>query len=241
MTGRDPQERHRGATPLELLFDLTFVVAFSQISSQAAHALELGHLSTMFVGFGFAIFAVSWAWINYSWLASAYDNEDIFFRLATLVVMIGVLVVALGIPPVFSSLEQGEHLDNTVLVTGYVIMRVATVAIWLRAARHDPAAPAHLPGLCDEHLHRAGGLGRADLPQPLDSRGHGQRRHPDPLRTRRAAVRRAAIRPHPLASSPHRRTVRAAADHHARGSDPRHDPGDLGRHRGCRAGPSRQG
>ena len=104
----------------------------------AAHALELGHLSTTFVGFGFAIFAVSWAWINYSWLASAYDNEDIFFRLATLVVMIGVLVVALGIPPVFSSLEEGEHLDNTVLVTGYVIMRVATVAIWLRAARHDP-------------------------------------------------------------------------------------------------------
>ena len=43
MTGRDPEESHRAATPLELLFDLTFVVAFSQISSQAAHALELGH------------------------------------------------------------------------------------------------------------------------------------------------------------------------------------------------------
>ncbi len=138
MTGRDPEESHRSATPLELLFDLTFVVAFSQISSQVAHALELGHLSTALGGFAFATFAVSWAWINYSWLASAYDNEDIFFRIATLVVMVGVLVVALGVPPVFSSLEEGEHLDNSVMVAGYVIMRVATIAIWLRAAKHDP-------------------------------------------------------------------------------------------------------
>jgi low temperature requirement protein LtrA len=28
MSGRDPHERHRASTPLELLFDLTFVVAF---------------------------------------------------------------------------------------------------------------------------------------------------------------------------------------------------------------------
>src|SRR6478752_5866228 len=138
MTGRNPEESHRSATPLELLFDLTFVVAFSQISSQTAHALELGHLATAFTGFGLATFAVSWAWINYSWLASAYDNEDIFFRIATLVVMVGVLVVALGIPPVFTSIEDGEHLDNNALVAGYVIMRVATIAIWLRAAKHDP-------------------------------------------------------------------------------------------------------
>src|SRR6478735_5383489 len=116
MTGRDPEESHRSATPLELLFDLTFVVAFSQISSQTAHALELGHFSTALTGFAFATFAVSWAWINYSWLASAYDNEDIFFRIATLIVMVGVLVVALGIPPVFTSLEEGEHLDINVLV-----------------------------------------------------------------------------------------------------------------------------
>ena len=139
MTGRDPAETHRASTPLELLFDLTFVVAFSQISSQTAHALELGHLSSGVIAFAFTTFAVSWAWINYSWLASAYDNDDIFFRVATLVIMIGVLVVALGVPAVFGSLEEGQHLDNTVLVAGYVIMRISTVALWLRAAKHDPA------------------------------------------------------------------------------------------------------
>ncbi|WP_214465914.1 low temperature requirement protein A [Microbacterium flavescens] len=139
MTGRDPHEAHRAATPLELLFDLTFVVAFSQISSQAAHYLEVDHLAAALMGFAFGTFAVTWAWITYTWLASAYDTDDVFFRVATLVIMVGVLVVALGVPDVFSSIEHGEHLDNSVMVAGYVIMRIATVALWLRAARHDEA------------------------------------------------------------------------------------------------------
>ncbi len=142
MTGRDPHEAHRAATPLELLFDLTFVVAFSQVSSQAAHYLELGHVGTVVLGFTFTMFCAVWAWINYSWLASAYDNDDIFFRLATLIEMIGVLILALGVPAVFASIDEGVILDNRVLVAGYVVMRVAAIALWLRAARHDPARRA---------------------------------------------------------------------------------------------------
>ena len=95
--------------------------------------------ATALAGFAFATFAVSWAWINYSWLASAYDNDDLFFRIATLVVMLGVLIVALGVPDVFHSLAEDDHLDNAVVVAGYVVMRVATVALWLRVARDDPA------------------------------------------------------------------------------------------------------
>ncbi|MCW3493951.1 low temperature requirement protein A [Microbacterium sp. SSM24] len=139
MTGRDPRERHRAATPLELLFDLTFVVAFSQISSEAAHFLEVGEVSTVLLGFLFAGFAVTWAWINYSWLASAYDNDDVFFRIATLIEMVGVLILALGVPPLFESIHEGEYVDNGVMVAGYVVMRIAAIALWLRAAAHDPA------------------------------------------------------------------------------------------------------
>lgn len=138
MTGRDPHEAHRSATPLELLFDLVFVVAFSQIGTQMAHYLELGHTGTAVLGWWFATFAAAWAWINYSWLASAYDTDDVYFRLATMVVMIGVLIVALGVPSVFDSIDEGQILDNGVMVAGYVIMRVATVALWLRVAREDP-------------------------------------------------------------------------------------------------------
>ncbi len=137
MTGRDPNEAHRGATPLELLFDLVFVVAFSQIGSQAAHYLELGHVSTALLGIVFSTFAVTWAWINYSWLASAYDTDDAFFRIATLIIMVGVLIVALGVPDVFHSIDEGHIFDNTVMVAGYVVMRIATIALWVRAARHD--------------------------------------------------------------------------------------------------------
>lgn len=139
MVGRDPDEPNRASTPLELLFDLTFVVAFSQAGAQTAHLLELGHWGPAIGGFAFAVFAIWWAWINYSWLASAYDNDDIFFRVATMVEMLGVLVLALGLPAMFHSLDEGEHVDNGVVVAGYVVMRVATIALWLRAARHDPA------------------------------------------------------------------------------------------------------
>lgn len=139
MTGRDPSEPHRSATPLELFFDLVFVVAFSQAGAQTAHLLEVGHWAPAVGGFLFAVFAIWWAWINYSWLASAYDNDDIFFRVATMIEMLGVLVLALGLPALFHSLDEGHHVDNAVVVAGYVIMRVATVALWLRAAKHDPA------------------------------------------------------------------------------------------------------
>jgi low temperature requirement protein LtrA len=39
----------------------------------------------------------------------------------------------------FASIEHGAHLDTSVMVLGYVIMRLALVFQWLRAARQDPA------------------------------------------------------------------------------------------------------
>ena len=137
LVGRDPKEAHRSATPLELLFDLTFVVAFSQAGAQAAHLLELGHTIPAVVGFAIAVFAVTWAWINFSWLASAFDTDDAFFRIATFVQMIGVAVLAIGLPPFFHSLDEGHHVDNSVMIAGYVIMRVALIALWLRVAAHS--------------------------------------------------------------------------------------------------------
>jgi low temperature requirement protein LtrA len=139
MGGRDRHETHRVATPLELLFDLTFVVSFGLAASQLAHALADGHYAAGLLGFGLAGFAICWAWINFSWFASAYDTDDWIFRIATMVQMIGVLVLAIGLPRMFASIEHGDHVDTSVMVLGYVIMRVALVFQWLRAARQDPA------------------------------------------------------------------------------------------------------
>jgi low temperature requirement protein LtrA len=127
MSGRDPHEPHRVATPLELLFDLTFVIAFGVAAAQFAHALATGHTGAGLAGFCFATFAVSWAWINFSWFASAYDTDDWVYRLTTMLQMVGVLVLTLGIPQVFSSIADGRHVNNRALVAGYVVMRVAMV------------------------------------------------------------------------------------------------------------------
>jgi low temperature requirement protein LtrA len=53
--------------------------------------------------------------------------------------MVGVIVLSLGLPQTFASIENGHHLDNRVMVGGYVVMRIALVAQWLRAAKQDPA------------------------------------------------------------------------------------------------------
>jgi len=139
MSGRDPHEKHRVATPLELLFDLTFATCFSFAASQFAIEIAEGRYLAASLGFGFASFAICWAWINFSWFSSAYDTDDWLFRVATMVQMIGVLVLAVGLRPMFASIERGQRLDNSVMVLGYVIMRLALVSQWLRAAKEDPA------------------------------------------------------------------------------------------------------
>src|SRR4029450_13759043 len=129
MGGRDPSEGNRTATPLELLFDLTFVIAFGAASNELAHQLAEGHLGTALLGFSFATFGVAWAWINFSWFASACDTADWVFRLATMVQMLGVLIFALGLPDMFASLYEGDIVDNRVMVAGYVGRRRGGVGV----------------------------------------------------------------------------------------------------------------
>jgi low temperature requirement protein LtrA len=136
-SGRDPGEAHRASTPLELLYDLTIVVAFGTAADELAHFVAEGHAAAGIAGFVFAAFAVIWAWLNYSWFASAYDTDDWVFRLATMVQMVGVIVLALGLPQMFESIDHGETVANGVMVAGYVVMRVAQLFLWWEVSRHD--------------------------------------------------------------------------------------------------------
>jgi low temperature requirement protein LtrA len=132
MSGRPIDEEHRVATPLELLFDLTFVVAVAQVAAELAHGIAADHVAAALLGYLMVFFAIWWAWMNFSWFASAYDTDDVAYRLLTLVQMAGVLVLAAGIHDAFN---DQDFVTGTL---GYVIMRVAMVAQWLRAARSDP-------------------------------------------------------------------------------------------------------
>lgn len=139
MTGRDPHEPNRVATSLEALFDLTFATCFGLNAAQFTDALAAGQFGAGLVAFGFGSVAICWAWINFSWFCSAYDTDDWIFRIMTMIQMIGVLILAIGLPRMFASIEHGASLDNAIMVLGYVIMRLAMVCQWLRAARQNPS------------------------------------------------------------------------------------------------------
>jgi len=65
MQPRDPHETHRVATPLELFFDLVFVVAIAGAAAQWHHGLTEGHLGDL-LNFVMVFFAIWWAWMNYT-------------------------------------------------------------------------------------------------------------------------------------------------------------------------------
>jgi low temperature requirement protein LtrA len=131
VVARDSSQHERVSTPLELLFDLVFVVAIASNAAQLHHGLAEAHYGTI-VGYSMTWFAIWWAWMNYSWYASAYDNDDVVFRLLTFVIMVGALFLAAGVPDIF---EDGQ---STTVVVGYAIMRFAMVGLWLRAASGHP-------------------------------------------------------------------------------------------------------
>jgi low temperature requirement protein LtrA len=132
MTARAIDEPHRASSQLELLFDLTFVVAISRITTPLADSIATGETVQALTPFLQVFFSIWWAWMNYTWFASSYDTDDVVYRLLTLVQIAGVLVLAAGVPAALS--------DNDLrgITVGYLIMRVGLITLWLRAAVEDP-------------------------------------------------------------------------------------------------------
>jgi low temperature requirement protein LtrA len=133
MVARSPHEPHRTATPLELLFDLVFVGAVAQAAASLHHSIASGHALEGLGGYAMVFFAIWWAWMNFTWFASAYDSDDVPYRLAVFVQIAGALIFASGVAAMFES-----RAPNLATIGGYVVMRLALVAQWLRAAASDP-------------------------------------------------------------------------------------------------------
>ena len=132
MVGRSADEQFRVSTPLELFFDLCFVVAVSQGAGPLHHSIAEHHVRHGLTGYLMVFFAIWWAWMNFTWFSSAYDTDDDVYRITTFVQISGALVLAAGVEQAF------EHNDFRVITIGYVIMRLALVTQWLRAAKSDP-------------------------------------------------------------------------------------------------------
>ncbi|WP_083751347.1 low temperature requirement protein A [Saccharothrix sp. ALI-22-I] len=133
MSARSIEEPNRVSSRLELLFDLTFVIAVASAVSQLAHTIEAGHASSGVMPFLQVFFAIWWAWMNFTWFASPYDTDDVVYRLMTMLQMAGVLVLAAGVP----AATEG---DLRTVTLGYLLMRMALVAQWVRVAIEDPAS-----------------------------------------------------------------------------------------------------
>jgi low temperature requirement protein LtrA len=159
LIARDPTEQHRASTPLELFFDLTFAVAVSQAAASLQRGLEAGHPGRTLLGFALVFFGIWWAWMNFSWFASAYDNDDVFYRIAVLVQMTGVLILAAGVPRAIADR------DFAVMTLGYVVIRLALVPLWLRAAgAHPEGRRCALRYVAGISIVQAAWVGRLALP-----------------------------------------------------------------------------
>ena len=162
MTARPADEPHRASTPLELLFDLTLVVAAGQLAVQLAAAIEAGSPASAAVTFLVVFFAVWWAWMNFTWFASGYDTDDVPYRLLTMTQMAGVLMLAAGVPAGF---EDGDY---RLITFGYLVMRLGFIAQCVRAAAGDPArGRTPLRTAAGFAVVQVGWLARLALPEHL--------------------------------------------------------------------------
>ncbi|MDQ3865326.1 MAG: low temperature requirement protein A [Actinomycetota bacterium] len=114
-------------TPLELFFDLVFVLALTQCTALMARQPTWEGL-----GKGMLVLALMWwTWVGYAWLTSVVNPEEGIVRLAMFVAMAAVLVASLCIPEAFDG-------SATLFASAYAVVRGAHIALFLIASRDDP-------------------------------------------------------------------------------------------------------
>ena len=132
IVARNINESHRAATPLELFYDLIYVVAIASLAAELHHTItdwhHVGHAVWMYF---FIFFCIWWPWNTYTWFASGYDTDDAQFRLASFAQMVGVIIIAVGVKPAFS------HNNFLIMMIGYVTMRIPYIMMWLKVAHDD--------------------------------------------------------------------------------------------------------
>lgn len=149
LSARNPDQAHRAATPLELLFDLVSVIAIASATAELHHAISSGHGLDVFPRFAFLFLAIWWTWINFTWFASAFDSDGPLYRLLVMVVMGGQLLFAGGVEHIIQTLNFGWGL------AGWIIMRAGMIALWLLASGN--------PEYRTTALRYAGGIAFAQL------------------------------------------------------------------------------
>ncbi len=113
--------------PLELFFDLVFVLALTQCTALMVEKHNWEGVGQALL----VLLALWWTWTGYAWLTSVIDPEDGPVRLAMAAAMAAMLVAALAVPKAF-----GDGAVEFALAYGAV--RAAHIGLFLVASRDEP-------------------------------------------------------------------------------------------------------
>jgi low temperature requirement protein LtrA len=130
-----PRSEQR-VTPLELFFDLVFVLALTQCTALMAADPSWGTL-----GKGLLVLGLMWwSWVGYAWLTSVVNPEEGAIRFAIFAAMAAMLVVALCVPEAFGD-------SRMLFAVAYTGVRFGQIALFVLASREEPALRASVNGL----------------------------------------------------------------------------------------------
>ncbi len=115
-------------TPLELFFDLVFVLAITQCTALMSHHPTWSGLAQGLLVLGM----LWWSWTGYSWLTSVIDPEEGAVRLVMFGAMAALLLVSLCVPEAFGDLALAFALI-------YGVVRTAHIALFMLASPDDDA------------------------------------------------------------------------------------------------------
>jgi low temperature requirement protein LtrA len=123
-------------TPLELFFDLVFVLALTQCTAlMAQHTTWSGMAQAMLV-----LGVIWWSWVGYAWLTSVVDPEEGTVRIVMFAAMAAFLVVALCVPGAFGD-------EALLFACAYFVVRFSQVGLFVIASRDDPGLRHAVAGL----------------------------------------------------------------------------------------------
>jgi low temperature requirement protein LtrA len=133
-TGFDILDERR-TTPVELLWDLVFVFAVTQVTTLLSHDLT-------WAGFGRAMLVLAlvwWAWSAFVWAANAQTAASPTLRACLLISMVSIFIAGLSVPHAFGS-------EGTLFAVSYAVVRFLHLALYADASRRGNAKWSAIAG-----------------------------------------------------------------------------------------------
>ena len=125
----------RRTSPIELLWDLVFVFAITQVTELLTHDLT-------WTGLGHSLLVLAlvwWAWSAFVWAANVADEDSWALRAILLVGMMLIFIAGLALPHAFGD-------DATLFAVTYAAVRLLHLLLYAQTSRQGNASWAAISG-----------------------------------------------------------------------------------------------